>query len=136
MNYDHTKVKGQVFTLPSCAVPNESYTARQLYEKHLKKQSLPPIARPVSYSETDSHNSFDYEELKRMDLVDQEAASEFIIGAVTRGRNAQAKIKAAADKKAAEEKAEEEAMKAEFKKRVTTKKKIEGSGQKGANDDN
>lgn len=115
--------KGELFSLPSITVPNESYTIRELFNKHVRGQNLPAISREGYYPESVSHSSFDYEELSRSDLVDKQEYAEVMRETIEKGLKHEKETEKKKAAKLKEEADELEAIKAEYKKSKEKKPK-------------
>lgn len=115
------------------AVPNEAYTIKELFEKHTRGQMLPPIGKNVTYPDTVSHESLDYEELSRADLVDQEYYGREFTNIIEKANKQEtARKKKAADQ--AEKNRLQKLVEDEIKVRAEKSGK-EGSKKGGTNDE-
>lgn len=87
----------------SVAVPNEAYTARELYDKYVTG-NVPPIYRNGQYIEQeDDETSMDLEKISRMDLVEIDQVRDLLN---SRARKLREQLQKASEDKA--KKAEEE----------------------------
>lgn len=114
------------------SVPNEAYSIRELYERRVRNQPMPEIAKPASYGGT--HESYDFEQVSKLDLVDQEDAARVIDEVIKRGNSRAEKARRKAEQVAAEKAAKEKAKDEFFAESM--KKKNEAAGKKGVSDDN
>lgn len=124
--------KGEMNSGKVISVPNESYSIRELYERRVRNQPLPEIARPAYFG--GSHESMDFEEVRRMDLVDQEEAGKVLDDVVARGKKRADAVRAKREKDAAEKAAREKAKDDFFAESMRNKNVATGKG--GTNDDN
>lgn len=124
--------KGEMNSGKVISVPNESYSIRELYERRVRNQPLPEIARPAYFG--GSHESMDFEEVRRMDLVDQEFAADHIADVVARGVADAKKRKQKVDADAAEAARKKKAIEDFYDESMRNKNVATGKG--GTNDDN
>lgn len=134
-NFDHRKKTGESSSLPSCAVPNESYTIQDLLRRNTNGQALPDIGRAVGYPDHVSHDSIDFEQFKNSDLVDQEEQAERVSQIIARGNDFINKKTKAEKAKAKAEADELNEVKAELLRQRANRSKKVGNGKKGTTDE-
>lgn len=62
----------------SKAIPNEAYTARELYDKYVKGQPLPTIAAQEAWYDQDEDTGIDLEKIKNLDVLEQGEVLAFL----------------------------------------------------------
>lgn len=69
--YNYTQEQGEVNNDPSETIPNETYTIRELLEKHTRGVLPHGIHREGIYDENASLDSLDLPQTRQLDLVEQ-----------------------------------------------------------------